>query len=536
MKKPVIASIILCLLLFGMFEVFQWTINRYYVPEGQSLLLRYKGPLFLGAGKRAQPNRLAKEGEVGVLERLRGPGRHFYCPIWWERRRVDDIIILPGQVGIVTCKIGDALPDAEFLVDGELGETTFKGVLRKCLGPGSYRINPYAYEVKVVQTEVVDYGKTKKHSGWVDVPTGYVGVVTNLTANPITKQQAGIQDHVLPPGLYPINPKEQQIDIVGIGFWETSIDIESAQPFDELVKADAGGKSVEADIRGGINFPSSDGFPIVMDFTAIWGLTPDQAANAIRKFGNVDLVESKVILPQIESICRNNGSEYSAVKLLVGAEREKFQEDTLLEFQSVLSEKEISLQYGSVRHIYIPQQVRQPIQMAFISDELKLTREQEQETAREEANLREAEKLVGLESTKVESETLKLVAHRLAEGQKTVGETNAETRKLTAAIEKQSAELESEAKLALGQAESEGKKLIEEAKANKFKLAVDAFGSASAYNNFTFATNLPDDIQLNLFYAGQGTMWTDLQQAVRIMTTPSSGETSNPLKSTSTSP
>ena len=49
------------------------------------------------------------------------------------------------------------------------------------------------------------------------------------------------------------------------------------------------------------------------------------------------------------------------------------------------------------------------------------------------------------------------------------------------------------------------------AKAEKFQLAVEAFGSGSAYNQWVFATGLPDDIRLKLLYAGEGTFWTDLK-------------------------
>ena len=522
--KRIIFAVLAVLILLCLFGFVRWTVDRYEVPDGKSLLLRYKGPLIFGSASNAIPGSWADEGETGVLQNLRGPGRHFYSPIWWERQLVDDVLILPGEVGVVACKLGDPLPNGEFLVDGEIGDTKFKGVLRKCLGPGRYRINPYGYEVKVYASEVTVAGKTKKHSGWVNVPTGYVGVVTNLAANPITGQGAGIQNKVLPPGLYPINPREQQIDVVGVGYWETSISMSSKVPFEELVKADSKDTSGEEEISGGINFPSSDGFPILMDFTAIWGLMPDQAANAIRMFGNVDLVESKVVLPQIESICRNNGSEYSAVQLLVGEERERFQNNTLEEFDKVLSAKQISVQYGAIRHIYIPQQVRQPIQMSFISDELKLTREQEQLTTKEEGNLREAERMVELESMKVAADTKRLVATRLAEGQRTVGETQAETRRLAAAIAKDTADMKAQATLVMGEAENEGKKLVEQAKAGKFALAVAAFGTPDAYNNWTFATGLPDDIDLKLFYAGNGTLWTDLKEAVRIVKDPDAGK------------
>lgn len=493
--------------------LFNWSVNRVYVDEGQSLQLRYKGPLLFGSREMSKPGFWAKEGQIGVLENLRGPGRHFYCPVWWERTIVPDVQIAPGEVGVVTCKLGDSLPEGEFLVDGEIGETEFKGVLRKVLGPGRYRINPYGYEVKVVKTEVSEVGKTKKHSGWVQVPTGYVGVVTNLADNPHTHQKTGIQDKVLPPGLYPMNPREQQVDIVEIGYRETSVAVAVSEHKD----VDSSGEPDAAKLKGGISFPSSDGFRITMDFTSIWGLMPDQAPNAIRKFGNVDLVEQKVILPQIESICRNNGSEYSAVQLLVGKEREEFQTNTLKEFKGILKSKDISLLYGLVRHIYIPKEVRVPIQTAFIADELKITREQEQRTAKMEGDLREAERKVDLEKARTEAETHKLVQEKLADGRKIVGETQADTRKLTAAIDKETAELKAQALLTLGQAENDGKRLTEEAKANRFKLAVEAFGTPMAYNNWTFATNLPNDIDLKMLYAGPGTMWTDLQGAVRIM-------------------
>jgi regulator of protease activity HflC (stomatin/prohibitin superfamily) len=509
-KIKLLVFVATCLSLLGLF--LHWTVNRVNVPEGYSLQLRYKGPLLFGSRNMAQQGYWAKEGEIGVLERLRGPGRHFYCPIWWERTFVEDVIIKPAEVGVVTCKLGEPLPEGEFLVDGEIGEVSQKGTLRKVLGPGKYRINPYGFETKIVKTEVTSSGK---RSGWIEVPAGFVGVVTNLSDDPITKQKSGIQDKILPPGLYPMNPIGQQVDIVEIGYHETSINITSeGGSFVEINKAEEEGQNVDQKIKGGINFPSADGFPITMDFTAVWGLMPEQAPNAIRKFGNVALVENKVVLPQIESICRNNGSEYTAVKLLVGQEREIFQNKTLKDFKEVLKSKEITLLYGLVRHIYIPSDVRKPIQMAYISDELKLTRDVEQTTAKEESKFRESEKKVDQATQETEALTKKLVAEALADGDKIIAEMEAETRKLVASINKETAELKSQAILLGGKADNEGKQLVETAKANKFKLAVAAFGTPNAYNNWTFATNLPDEIKLNMIYAGVGTFWgLDLNKA-----------------------
>ena len=119
-----------------------------------------------------------------------GPGRHFYCPIWWERTLVDDVVVHPGELAIVTSKLGDDLPSGQFLVDGDLGETKSKGILRRTFGPGRYRINPYGYEASIVKTEQVDVGNGQiKYSGWVHIYPGYVGVVTYLTDNPAVQPQ-----------------------------------------------------------------------------------------------------------------------------------------------------------------------------------------------------------------------------------------------------------------------------------------------------------------------------------------------------------
>lgn len=512
---------------------FHWTINRVYVPVGKSLQLRYKGPLILGflfGPPKVASSGWAEEGQIGVLEKLRGPGRHFYCPIWYERVPLDDIVIPPGKVGIVKCELGKALPAGEFLVDGDIGSTEYKGILRKVLSPGRYRINTYGYKVTVVGTEQKASGKQVKHSGWVNIPTGYVGVVTNLTDNRAQNQVAGIQENVLPSGIYPINGKEQQIDIVEIGFRELTVSATKQRDAQGLLLVDEAGEPLIADADDGVQFPSSDGFPIHMDFTAIWGVMPDQAPHAIRTFGNVQEVENKVVQPQISSICLNNGSKYSAVQLLVGEDREKFQQANVDEFQKVLTDKKITLLYGLVRHIYIPKEVRQPIQTAFIADELTLTRQQEQETAKAEAEMREAEKKVELESEKIVVDTTKKVAEKIAEGDKQVGEIEAETRKLAAAIEKDTAELEAQATLKLGQAENDGKRMVEEATAGRFKLAVEAFGTPTAYNNWIFATGLPKDMDLKLIYAGEGTLWTDMQNIGIRATLPLGGKVKPPSK------
>lgn len=495
--------------------VFHWTVNRVYVEQGQSLMLRYKGPLLFGSRQNATPGQFAQEGEVGVLEQLRGPGRHFYCPIWWDRTIVDDVVVQPGQVAVVTSRMGDPLPGGEFLVEGDLSgpnRAKHKGILRKVFGPGRYRVNPYAFRFTIVESNIEKVGDQEKHSGWVEIPTGYVGVVTYLADNPQEGKLAGIQHNVLPPGLYPVNPREQQIDVIEIGYRETSISVTQKAENGQLVHDKSGEPQAEA--QSGIGFPSNDGFDIQLDFTAIWGVMPEDAPEVVRTFGGIEAAEQKVILPQSESICRNNGSKMGAVELLVGETRQQFQRNTSDAFRDVLEDKNLTLLYGLVRHIYIPQEIRVPIQNGYIAEELKLTREQETQTARTEADLREAEKKVELEAEKIRVETTKMEANVLAEGQREAREIEAETEQLVAAIDKQIADLEAQKRVVLGEADATAEKLQQEARAQKFQLAVEAFGTSPAYNKWEFAQGLPESIDLRLLYAGEGTLWTDLKNVV----------------------
>ncbi|MCA9216107.1 MAG: band 7 protein [Planctomycetales bacterium] len=508
-KRLITAITVLGMGACGLFAMFHWNVNRFYVPEGYSLMLRYKGPLIFGARDEAPAGHFAENNQIGIREQLCGPGRHFYCPIWWERTLVPDQVVQPHQVAIVTSKMGDALPSGEYLVDGGLsGENraTHKGILRKVFGPGRYRANPYAFEFNIIDS---NQGSTEAGAkGWVEIPTGYVGVVTYLAANKAEGHERGIQDEVLPPGLYPINPREITVDIVEIGFRETSITVDKVMKQGKVAHDESGEPVAVAD--SGIGFPSNDGFDIQLDFTAIWGVMPAEAPEVIRTFGTIEEAERKVILPQSESICRNNGSKMSAVELLVGNTRQQFQIETSTTFKNVLADKGLTLLYGLVRHIYIPREVRVPIQEGYIADELKLTREEEKLTAKTQADLKEAEKKVELESERVTVETEKLVANAIAEGERQAREIEAETARKVAEVDKQIAELDAKREVLLGQAEATAMQLQEEAKAQKFDLAVQAFGTPDAYNKWEFAEGLPENMDLKLFYAGEGTLWTDL--------------------------
>ena len=538
--KPLIRAVVLVAVIYavGYVGFWQWSVCRIYVPSGSSLLLRYKGPFPFGNVEQAGEGSLVtldargNPTKVGILEAMPGPGRHFYSPLEYERELVPDTIIPPGKLGVVVSKVGQPLPQGTFLAD----DAGFRGIWRRVLTPGRYRMNKYAYDVKIVGVDdCVSPATRSKHrdNDVTLIPPGYVGVVTNKTDNPKLNQKQGIQDDVLQPGVYFLNPEEKQIDIVSVGYNETTLQVETVRNTDgstrmqdgsTLTSRGSGGrvatpsKTAPVEARDptykagtGIEFPSNDGFPIHLDYTAIWGILPDQAPDIVRQFGTLKDVEQKVVLPQIGSICRLYGSKRGAVDLLVGDTREAFQTDTAEELEKVFEQKNLTLLFGLTRHIYVPNQVREPIQKSKIADELKLTRDQEQLTAKAQADLTEAEAKVVLEERRTKAETLKLVAQVAAEGEKKAKEIEATTEKLRAEIDAKTALVEAQITTTMGEAAAKTIELKNTAEADRFRQYVQALGGAEAYNRYVFAEGLPTDMRIALFYAGPGTFWTDLK-------------------------
>ena len=76
-------------------------------------------------------------------------------------------------------------------------------------------MNPYGYQIDIVDA--------------VSIPVGYVGVVTSLSGRQTTadafagRGEKGVRQDILQPGLYYVNPKELQVDLLEIGVNQVSL-------------------------------------------------------------------------------------------------------------------------------------------------------------------------------------------------------------------------------------------------------------------------------------------------------------------------
>jgi hypothetical protein len=525
-----------------MWLVWEWGFCRFYVKSDQMAIVTAK------VGKPLDPGQiLARRGQQGVQDDVLGEGRHFLNPILYDHEIVPVTIVPLKKVGVVTSKVGADLPQGEFLA--EPGQ---KGIWRRVLGPGKYRLNPVGYKIDVVDA--------------VSIPIGYAGVVTSLSGRQAPEGQfaaageKGVWKDILQPGLYYINPREFKVDVLEIGVTQVSLlgktggqvitkgpiatqtqalnELQRNQLLQQQLKrqdymlqaapAQTEGRKGAPTSRHAravsddgstfvldqfVEFPSRDGFEISLDMTVEFELLPASISWIFRSYGDLPAATDKVIMPQILSLSRLKGSAYGARDFIVGEGREKFQNDLTEALSKTLAERKILIHSILIRHVNVPMQILDPIQQASVAVEQDLTNKEKQNTARRQAELNTELSLIEQKREQVAQETEKIKAEILADQEKKVAETHATTLKLVAEIEQQTAGVRAEKTTTLGKAEADTVRLVEGEKAKGFQLKTQAFGDPMAYNLWTFANTLNDKLNVTILHAGPGTLWTDLERA-----------------------
>lgn len=552
MKKTLFPTVLVpALIIAGGWLFWQWGVCRFYVPPGYMAVITTK------SGADLPPDQiLAGKGQKGIQEEVLGEGRYFLNPIVYERQIVPLIEVPAGKVGVVTSKVGAPPPPGEFLADpGQKG--TWRGVL----GPGKYRLNPFGYEIEIVDA--------------ISIPIGYVGVVTSLAGAQAEEGrfampgQKGVRADILQPGLYYVNPRQYKIDVLEIGLNQVSllgreggavvtknVMAQQAQAIDELQRNVlveqrarresyfASSKPAEsappAPSRRGapapaakpvppgrpradglstftlnqyVEFPSRDGFEISLDMTVEFEMRPERIAGIFRAFGDLPAVVDKIIMPQILSIARLKGSAYRATDFIMGEGRERFQADLTEALSRALEERRIEVHNALIRHVNVPMQILDPIRQASVANEQNLTNREKQNTARKQAELNTEISLIAQRGEQVQQETERLRAEIKADQEKRVAEIAAETGRRVAEIERETAALRAETDLVGGRAAAEVVRRVEGEKAQGYQMKIKAFGDPAAYALYALARGLNPDLRVGILHAGPGTLWTDLEKA-----------------------
>lgn len=565
---------------------FLWMFCRIQVPPGYMAIVTAK------VGKPLPSNEiLAAPGEKGVRRDPLPEGRHFLNPINYSWMQVPVVQIPVGKVGVVTSKVGKELPPGEILSADEAG----KGIWKDVLGPGTYRLNPQGYEVTPLDA--------------INIPIGYVGVVTSQTGKPVPlgqfagPGQQGVMQDVLHPGLYYINPRAYQVDIVEIGMNQVSIlgrsgsvvitksqigsengtELQTLQmnavraqqakrneyleknkdsgfianqafqtdspnqqmdgrkmssslssrgrnvpqqppaqarqsaaqtvdPFNEQqIQQSKIPESAAFGMNRFVEFPSRDGFQILLDMTVEFELLPENISRIYMLYGDLPAVVEKILMPQILSVSRIKGSSYKARDFIDGEGRQMFQNELTADLTKVLREKHILIHNAIIRHVEVPNDILTPIQSASVAKEQDLTNKARQDTARKQAELNTETAMVEQLKKQVDQETEKLIATTAAKTKNEVASINASASLKAAELNLEKAAIQAQITQVQGEARVQADFVVANERARGDKLRVAVFKEPSSLADLTFVDNLNPGLNIRILHSGPGTLWTDMK-------------------------
>jgi hypothetical protein len=271
-------------------------------------------------------------------------------------------------------------------------------------------------------------------------------------------------------------------------------------------------QSVAFGINRFVEFPSRDGFQILLDMTVEFELLPENISRIYMLYGDLPAVVEKIILPQVLSVSRLRGSSYKARDFIDGDGRQAFQAELTSELTRVLSEKHILIHNAIIRHVEIPQEILEPIQTASLAKEQDLTNKERQNTARRQAELNTETAMVDQLKKQVEQETAKLVATIAAETKNQVAGIRAGAALDVATINLERSTVQASIIQVKGEAEIQAAFRLDNERAAGEKLRGAVFQDPASLADLTFVDKLNPAVGIRILHAGEGTLWTDLEK------------------------
>jgi hypothetical protein len=201
------------------------------------------------------------------------------------------------------------------------------------------------------------------------------------------------------------------------------------------------------------------------------------------------------------------------VDFIVGDKREQFQGAFQETIEKTLKEKRLQVDLALVQDTLVPDNISGPIQESRIAAEWNITNVEKTKTEAKKAQLDESVGMIRQIEQVVEYETQRLEGNTAAEREKAVNQLAAEGRLAVAELARQTASIKADTRRKIGGAEAKVVEMKGKAEGEGFAQQVAAAGSAADYNALQFAKQLPERVKLSLIYAGNGTLWTDLEKA-----------------------
>jgi hypothetical protein len=292
---------VMCLLVaLGVYLV---TVARVEVEPDTFLVVTHRWGKQLPDGELVAPDPSYK----GIQRKVEPEGRYFLIPLLYTFERHPVTRVPEKYCAILIRKAGaeisaDRKASGEFLARGPIDleaaeKSGERGIVEQVLGPGKYRLNPYAYDLEIIPAvEIEPQQVGVKVLRWgeeppKDRPSPYV----------VADGERGVQKSFVPSGTHYINPYMAQV---------IPVDVRSHT----VVFED-------------IEFPSKDGFTIQPRVQVRYKIVPEKAPEIFVMLSENSVlyqldkthedqlrnpILQKVILPLIRGYVRIEGSKHDA--------------------------------------------------------------------------------------------------------------------------------------------------------------------------------------------------------------------------------
>jgi regulator of protease activity HflC (stomatin/prohibitin superfamily) len=282
---------------------------------------------------------IAREGEMGPQAFILGPGWHFgYYPFVYQVR-LDRVITVPsGQVGFVTARDGQPLPENEMFApvwdsaQDMLNPEVFltkggrRGPQTTILTPGTYRYNTALHEISALPALQVSAGTVaviKSNSGLRWNPATDKGDTVNGVPL-VPRTHIGVWAEPLTPGGYYLNSSAFTPIIVKTTQRTYTYQAASSKPNKGAKNSAAQGSddwSVSVRSKDGFSFPVDVRIACAVEaknapyLVALLG-NPDDVVQDEQEDEKLEVLEARVVLPAVRAIFRNVAETMNALEFV----------------------------------------------------------------------------------------------------------------------------------------------------------------------------------------------------------------------------
>lgn len=450
-KPAKVAGSLIFMLLFFLLAFSQTAM--YVSPDSRGVVTtKFGSPLSNG-------HVVAFNGERGPQAWTLSPGWNFGLWPWqYSLEEVENIEIPVGKVGVVTAKDGKALKgqtyadewdSVEDMLDGmKFGEKGFTGPQITVIPAGKVvAYNPYLFDIQLSDALVIKQDKC------VVIKSNHGNVPEDHSSKLVPVGSIGIWNVAYGPGTHYINTNAFEC-----------ITVNTTKRVYSYTGRSSLGPSDRPDHDHSINVKTMDGYKFPVDIIVEVIVTKENAPFVVSEIGDpdadvdgdgFDVLETKVILPSIRSIFRNNADKHNALDYLNS--RSAVEADATKQFAEYMKQFEVDVIAVRIADIGLDSTPE--------GKELLKT-QTDQELAKQQIKAYNEQKMAA------EAEKLKVEAETAAARQEELTASKIQ-------IEAKENEGLAEAKKAVGEAEAISKKIEAYGGYTQFLMAeaINAFGS-----------------------------------------------------------